>query len=441
MDTVKKGDKLEDDIFDLFSDMIEKDTFIVKKEFCRIYKQKGYYSKDREKNIKFDISIEATFPNENTYSLLFLIECKNYNHRVPVDDAEEFFAKTQQISGANIKAIIASTNSFQSGAVTFSKSKGIGLLRYFPPSKLSWELTRSPSSFISSSHTCMEWSTAHKGILEQSYKSQYFDFYTYFNDIYTNSLNLLFDNMSQIDCDKKDIKKLKSIKNKVEVKPTVKYISKEEIESIAINIQEKINYKSGLVSLDLISKWLSKHHKLKIFHKDLPEEILGKVNFSPFRIILNSNELNHARKNFTLSHEIGHYLLEHHNYMTGESLSKSDIDMENQRKIAIKDIMKMEYQANYFASCLLLPKKSLTKSFLTLISGYELKNRGHGVLYLDNQLCNLNIYHTITDELMKIYSVSRTALKIRLKELGLITEEEKQKKCRQFNEILTSNFT
>ena len=42
-----------------------------------------------------------------------LIECKNYSHAVPVDYAEEFFAKVQQVAAANVKAVIASTASFQ----------------------------------------------------------------------------------------------------------------------------------------------------------------------------------------------------------------------------------------------------------------------------------------------------------------------------------------
>jgi len=150
MKTTTKGNKLEEDIFQLMKGEISSGRFIVKNENCKIYLKKGYYSKDRQKNIIFDVSIEVYLPGQSTYSILILIECKNYNHAVPVDDAEEFFAKIQQISGANTKGILASTNSFQEGTLNFSKSKGIGLLRYFNQSDFKWLLTRSPSTLISS---------------------------------------------------------------------------------------------------------------------------------------------------------------------------------------------------------------------------------------------------------------------------------------------------
>jgi 16S rRNA A1518/A1519 N6-dimethyltransferase RsmA/KsgA/DIM1 with predicted DNA glycosylase/AP lyase activity len=123
----QKGDALEQLIFDLFQAEINDGRFWAKQENCKIFRKKGYYSKDREKEIIFDVSIEIFLPNATEYSSLVLIECKNYGHRVPVDDTEEFFAKVQQVAAANSKAIIASTASYQSSALAYAKSKGIGL--------------------------------------------------------------------------------------------------------------------------------------------------------------------------------------------------------------------------------------------------------------------------------------------------------------------------
>ena len=136
LSTTAKGDRLEDQVFTMFEKQISEGNFISNQDCCKIYKQKGYYSKDREKDIFFDVAIEIAFPGQKNFSILMLIECKNYNHKVPVDDAEEFFAKIQQISGANVKGIIASTNSFQEGTFKYSKSKGIGLARYFDKNSL-----------------------------------------------------------------------------------------------------------------------------------------------------------------------------------------------------------------------------------------------------------------------------------------------------------------
>ena len=131
MSSVDKGDKLEAQIYSLFDAEISNGRFFAKEENCEIYARKGYYSRDRKKKIVFDVSIEIRLPGHDDYSILILIECKNYNHPVPVDDVEEFHSKIQQVAGANGKGIVASTNSFQESVFNFCESKGIGLLRYY----------------------------------------------------------------------------------------------------------------------------------------------------------------------------------------------------------------------------------------------------------------------------------------------------------------------
>jgi predicted helicase len=144
--TTRKGDALEGDIHRLFQAEIEADRFWARKESCKVFRRKGYFSKDRGSEIVFDVSIELYLPGEREYSSLVLIECKNYGHSVPVDDAEEFFTKVQQVGAANAKAVIVSTASFQSGARNFARSKGMGLVRYFSAENFKWELKRSPSA-------------------------------------------------------------------------------------------------------------------------------------------------------------------------------------------------------------------------------------------------------------------------------------------------------
>lgn len=95
-----------------------------------------YYSRDRERDIVFDASVEITRPGEDSPFFYWVIECKHYSHNVPVDDAEEFFAKLQQIGGANLKGTIVAKNGFASGTVKYARSKGIGLWRYDPDGKI-----------------------------------------------------------------------------------------------------------------------------------------------------------------------------------------------------------------------------------------------------------------------------------------------------------------
>src|SRR5436190_14670271 len=92
MNTNKKADALESTIFKLIKKEIGQGRFFVSLDKCKIFSKKGYYSKDREKNIIFDIAVEVYLPGYSAYSMLILIECKNYNHSVPVDDVEEFYS-------------------------------------------------------------------------------------------------------------------------------------------------------------------------------------------------------------------------------------------------------------------------------------------------------------------------------------------------------------
>ena len=120
MNTSRVGNVLEKRIHDLFQAEIDADRFWAKKSNCKVFWKKGYHSKDRNTAIVFDVSIEIFLPGSKDYSSLVLIECKNYTHSVPVDDAEEFFAKVQQVAAANAKAVIASTASFQSGTRSYA---------------------------------------------------------------------------------------------------------------------------------------------------------------------------------------------------------------------------------------------------------------------------------------------------------------------------------
>ena len=429
MDTTKKGDELEDKIYELFHDDILNDRFWAKKECCKIYKKKGYYSRDRQKDIIFDIAIEIFLPGQTSFSSLVLIECKHYNHKVPVGDIESFLMKAQQVSGGNIKAIVASNNAFQDGVFKFAESKRIGLLRYYNRNNLDWILTRSPSSIVSSSYALNEWSTASKGLHSSKYESKYFDFYGYVNHQYTNSIRLFFDGLIKYGQDEDYIDTLGSVQTLADTDDwLVTYREDSDIEKVCENILSEINYKDGEVPLNELCALLTETHCLKVKETSgLPEGVLGKISFDPLEIVIDENHEYETRKRFTLAHELGHLLLEHSKYMVGEKCHESSLDIEKPYEVGMKDVMRMEWQANYFASCLLLPKRQFIQSFWSIAARNGLSNRGFGVLYLDDQKCNQDAYYSVTSPLMMRYKVSRSAIKIRLKKMGFINEPNKIK--------------
>lgn len=425
MNTTTKGDTLEDAVFALFADEISEDRFFARRECCRIYKKKGYYSKDREKEIIFDISIEITLPEQNTYSILVLIECKNYNHRVPVDDVEELFAKTQQISASNTKAILVTTNAFQEGAFNFARSKGIGLLRYFDSEKLDWVLTRSPSGMTPWNIQKSDWSNAHQGLHTQDYVSRYFDCYGFFDEIYTNSLNQFLSRLVRFEADENQLESLADIERGFQRNsPLVPYKEGHEIELLCREILQNAEYLGGTAPLDKICESLSTDKGLVVRRRStLATGVLGVISFNPPVIEIDEMQAGTVpRVRFTLAHELGHLLLNHQRYMKREACHESDVDLDEPRKIGIKDIVRMEWQANYFASCLLLPTDCLVKSFLLEAARRQLTDRGHGLLYLDDQPCNVSAFYAVTTPIMNEFSISRSLVKIRLKELGFLNE-------------------
>ena len=427
MNTTEKGDRLEDQVFAVFGTQISEDNFVFKRDCCKIHKKKGYYSKDREKEIIFDVSIEITFPGQKDYSILILIECKNYNHSVPVDDTEEFFAKIQQVSGANIKGIVVSTNSFQEGAFKFSKSKGIGLLRYFDKDNLEWVLTRSPSSIVSTSHSMTEWSSAYNGLRNQDYKSRYFDWYGYVCETYTISSNHFFSSLIRNGIDKNLAESLAEVEQGLATKQlSVPYREIHEIENICSSMLDEVGYQEGAAPLDALCSFLSERNNLMVERNvNLAKGVLGEITFSPNVIrIDDSQAASIPRVRFTLAHEIGHLLLGHSEYMDHESCHDEDIEIESPVTIGFKDVSRMEWQANYFASCLLLPSKQFTRQFLIEAVLNDLSDKGYGLLYVDQQRCNIDTYHKVTTPLMNRFEVSRSVVKLRLKKLGFLNEPE-----------------
>lgn len=434
--TTAIGNKLESKILEILRSEIAAGRFFIKDDCCKIFPKKGYYSKDREKDIVFDIAIEVYMPESSSYSMLILVECKNYTHPVPVDDVEEFVAKIQQVSGANVKGIIASASSFQEGALKYAKSKGIGVLRYFDKRNFKWILHRSASTLGLSTGSSAEWIEAHLGLTSIDYESRRYDFFCCIGDVYTVHLYTFFRELTRSAITADSTMKLID-GDPVAQRRLVDYLPHEEIERVSEEALQGLGYERGSVSLDDICLWQSKEAGLTIrknvarVGSDAAREILGKISFSPLEItIFDDSSFDASRQRFTLAHELGHHFLGHSRYMSGEYCEEIDFEtnaeVTSHEALALHDVARMEWQANHFASCLLLPRSVLVPDFLALAESYDLEDRGHGMLFVDEQRCNQDNYYAVTGSLMSKYNVSRTAVKLRLERLGLLNDARRQ---------------
>lgn len=421
--TTGKGNALERRIRDLFQAEIDADRFWAKKKNCKVFWKKGYYSKDRGTEIIFDVSIEVYLPGAREYSSVVLIECKNYGHRVPVDDAEEFFAKVQQVAAANAKAVIASTASFQSGAREYAKSKGMGLIRYFAPDNFKWELKRSPSATARST-SAEEAELVGSALSDETFRSLAFDLYLQSPVRDTNSVWDFFEDL-MLDSALTPEQARRVSKPRSKLTNQVPFYEKDELESTGIDVLATLGYAGGEVNLDLLCAREFTRTGLVVEagipspDPDASNPVLGRIAFDPLVIqVLAGGTVNRGRDRFTLAHELAHYLLDHGRYLVRESCDDNDFVLKRSAAIDGSDVARMEFQANYLAASMLMPRTHVTEDFHRLVRTLEIADKGFGPLYVDDQPCNLQNFDAVTGRLMEKYGVSRTAAKIRLESMG-----------------------
>lgn len=426
MNSTIKGNALEDSIFNYFHNLIESGNFFGGMKSCKIFQKKGYYSRDREAEIIFDVSIEAYLSEASNYSFLFLIECKNYGHPVPVNDVEEFFAKVQQVGAANSKAILISSNSIQSGGLAFAKSKGMGIARYYGPENLKWQLDRS-NSYSLQGKISSNSSSIISSLAQEDKKISIFDFHLQTAKRHTNSIDEFFEDLCK---DFNTEEPSADFRIAIEQLPClVPFLSKNELEQQATAALECIEYKQGYVDLQEISRNHPAMTNLKIKHTKIDSTTsagapLGRIEFKPLVIeLFIYADNNIGRDRFTFAHELAHLLLGHGRFLRSEYTEEADFKPQKSLQHGESDIFRMEYQANYFAACLLMPRQSFFEHFMKILRHLNLHDKGFGPLFVDAQDCNIKNYLIVTTALMRIYGTSRMAVTFRAEELGLLRDD------------------
>lgn len=351
MNTTKLGKILEQEVYDYFSYQIDNDLFWARKSCCKIYRQKGYYSKDRDSDIIFDIAIEIWLPNASSYSMLILIECKNYNSKIPVDAVEEFYAKINQVAPAKTKGVLASSAAFQSGTLIYAKSKGIGIIRFLKDTEPKWELYRTPSSSLKLSVHLQD--EIHQILTQEESINTSCQFY--FQSPLDNTISLkkfIEDLILESSITPQDIALLK-LNNKNNI-PKIPYLSKETLEKLSAKILAKYGYSKGEINLYEICYAESASSKLKFIlgaipsQEEISKSILGRISFQEMEIKIYTHENpNPARERFTLAHELAHYFLNHGRYLIKEYCNETDFSLTSQNENELREIKRLEYQANF----------------------------------------------------------------------------------------------
>lgn len=399
LNSTQKGDLLEKKTYDHIKELLKNEEFFLSGKNSEIFPKKAYYSEKRKGNIIFDIAIETYLPNSKTFSILTLIECKNLNRTVSVDDIEEFSHKISQIGVHNTKGVLITTSNFQERAFNLGKSEGIALARMSDTDKLDWINYRKEKLYGQEESE----SSKSKFITDKAQEKFIGSIGRKFVD---NLPNLL------IECGAIDSFEIKESFIKVP------YVTEDWIKYIVQRLSDRNVYSNEFLDTEKLIELMSSSYNVVFeFNETLPNNLLGKIEFDPLKIYISSNLIeNENRWRFTLAHEIGHLIL-HFKLFRGLIDEKSDT--ERNCSVLKPENKRVELQANIFASHLLLPNKTL----LFFVNQYfvEIRNR-KGKLYLDNKPYNREIVYTLLSRVSLACKVSVDVVRIRLIQLDLLTD-------------------
>ncbi len=156
--------------------------------------------------------------------------------------------------------------------------------------------------------------------------------------------------------------------------------------------------------------------------------ILGACNPSKRVIYIDSSLKNDIQKfNFTLAHELGHLSL-HRKIKIVREFKDEIEEPETVRdsylsgKRLSTDSEWIEWQANYYASCLLLPSDIFISKLFLIKKELGLRE---GLVFIDNQSCNQISFSQIINSLSCYFNVSKSAVQYRLFNLKLVNDKRK----------------
>lgn len=398
MNTTEKGDVFEGRAAKIIKDALDAGKLGIYANQCKVFAKKAYYSKDRESDIIFDLAIEVWPPGATNFTLLFLVECKNYSHRVPVNDVEEFHDKIRQVSGVNVKGIFITNNDFQEGAFRYARSKGMMLIQV---------------DFNDTSEIILH-RIQRGGIPGSKDLSQKFESW---EEVLENFFEVIFDEHSCV--------------------TGIEQLSTEVIEDRAAQFREamdKDSFKDGTrLPIDKLVAYLENNYGVKTdFQSSLGcdaygNPILGYYDRDKQIIFIDRSVHNTERFLFTLCHEVGHVVL-HRELKVNQKVYNRFKDSDYNFMLGKHELKNsknwIEWQANQFSACLVLPAAALWVRVYAFQKANGIRNAGR--IYYDNQPVNRKDFYDLTMFLSAFFCVSYTSIKYRLHETGILTYNEQK---------------
>lgn len=390
--TIQKGDQYEEEVASYIRQIYSSNnrvTIHCKKKYPQRYPDHTH--------LEIDISIEEKVydDRDSEYDKLTIIECKDHKSRISRGVIDHLVGRKRDLR-AN-EAICFSTHGFQRGAIDLARVEGIKLVVLEKGDVTATWLNRKSRPMISSAHF--------GNILRRLGIPPHIHIKESPEVIYGDiDFLALLDRLHPID----------GISS-------VPYLPSEDIEKKALSVLPE-NYMDRRIDTNLISSLIEQHGYRVIKDPTLNDsELLGTCHFQNKEVRVSPQE-NDGRLAFTLAHELGHILL-HSDLFRDNQIHVVDDPQEN-HSISNANVFiqsqRLEVQANMFASFLLMPSDLMWY----LWAAFKKEQRiGKPNLYLDSQQVNQDLFSAITRKANTVTTVSKEALKYRLKGLNILKED------------------
>ena len=168
-------------------------------------------------------------------------------------------------------------------------------------------------------------------------------------------------------------------------------------------------------------------------------KILGKYRIKPSSIFIDNSLRETDRFPFVLAHEYGHLIL--HRSIDPQKIGYTDsliedthYDLVTGKKILETPKDWVEWQANRFASALLMPRSTFINALIDFQKTRGI-NKNIGIIYLDNLPYSLAEFRNNLSHLAILYGVNRTNVEYRLNDLEILVDL-RTKNVKHISELL-----
>ena len=398
-----KGDYFENLVFKKLKELIKNQDIPGVSRYNEIFLHKQYASKTApDVMLNPDITIEVySNSNKETWSNLLVVECKNHGRKIDNSIYREFVGNLSDYPRSGVRGIMVSSAGFTQQVITLAQSDNIALVVLSEQSDWETIIWRKINSFE-------QHQFGHK-VLTGEASTSYPIVYSGNSFVTVSDLlqecGIPMSKALHIPCMEDNV-----ICKKVEdILQNTKYLIKENFIDCCFSLIAP-NYKFDFV--------------------EMQEDCLGKCDFKEHVITINSSLSKH-RQNFTIAHELGHIAL--HSSIVENLFSIEDRESDKNTIISKSIYGRMEYQANTFASYLLMPNIPFMAEVNKLFKENWITT---GRLYHDYQPCNIRDCNVVVGALSSKFNVSQEAVIVRLKRANLYIEGER---CNPLHEHMRRN--